>query len=288
MNRFFKPSANTKDQVVTLIIGLFMFLAAVSMTGCDNGDSYEAKLEDARIALDDGNYDRAKSILATLPETAEVMEYMSNAIAGGDLNLDTLNIISTLEDLDDQGNTGSIDMIGTIIGDDDNQLTCEEIVDKIHSATAAIELFNDIAALNGGGIQDLSDNQKTQVGLLSITRIVLILAHRICVKTGGPVTMTEAWIQENRDAREGWAGFTPLITDQEWNDDNGEDPDGVRANLIMINEDIVNIGYTIDVFADSNDMKDDFEEFKNELANGDDDVSYGDLNAYIAQLGADE
>lgn len=286
MNRLFKPMANTKDQVVRLVIGLFMFLAVVSMTGCDSNSSYEAKLEDARIALDEGNYDRAKSILATLPRTAKVLEYMSNAIAGGDLNLDTLKIISTLEDLDDEGNTGSIDMIGRIIGGADNQLTCDEITDKIVSATEAIELFKEIAELMGGEVQDLSDNQKTQLGLLSITRTVLTLAHRICIKTGGPVIMTEAWIHDNRDAREGWAGFTPLITDQEWDDD--VDEVDVRADVARINEDILFIGYTIDVFADSNDMKDDFEEFKNELTSGDNNVSYGDLNDYIAQLGDDE
>jgi hypothetical protein len=282
MNRFFKPLASTKDQVVTLIIGLFMFLAAVSMTGCDNNSSVEAKLEDARIALDDGNYALAKSILATLPRTAMVLEYMSNAIAGGALNLDTLNIISTLEDLDDEGNVGSIDMIGRIIGDENNQLTCQQISDKILSATEAIELFKDIAELKGGGVQDLSDNQKTQLGLLSITRVVLILAHRICIKTGGPVIMTEAWIQGNRAERENWAGFTPLITDQEWADDE----ESVQANVALINEDLVFIGYTIDVFADSNDMKDDFQEFKNELdSNMDGNVTYVELNTYIDQLG---
>lgn len=277
MNRFFKPMASTKDQVVRLIIGLFMFLAAVSMTGCDNGDSYEAKLEDARIALDDGNYTLAKSILETLPETAMVLEYMSNAIAGGDLNLDTLKIISTLEDLDDEGNVGSIDMIGRIIGDENSQLTCEEIVAKIQSATEAIEMFKAIADLNGGGVQNLSDNQKMQLGLLSITRVVLTLAHRICIKTGGPVTMTEAWIQANR------ADFTPVITDEEAASEE------VAEDLARINEDILFIGYTIDVFADSNDMKDDFEEFKDELdSNMDDNVSYVELNTYIAQIGDDE
>lgn len=277
MNRFFKPLASTKDQVAMLILGLFMFLAAVSMTGCDNGDSYEAKLEEARIALDDGDYALAKSILETLPQTAMVLEYMSNSIAGGELNLDTLNIISTLEDLDDEGNTGSIDMIGRIIGDEDNQLECEEIVSKIQSATEAIELFKSIATLTGGDVQNLSDNQKTQLGLLSVTRIVLTLAHRICIRAGGPVIMTEAWIRENR------GNFTPVITDEE------ASSEGVATDLARINEDLLYIGYTIDVFADSNDMKDDFQEFKAELdENSDGNVVVSELNAYIAGMGGDE
>jgi hypothetical protein len=40
------------------------------------------------------------------------------------------------------------------------------------------------------------------------------------------------------------------------------------------------------VFADSNDMKDDFQEFKNELdSNMDGNVTYVELNTYIDQLG---
>lgn len=276
MNRFFKPLANTKNQVVILIAGLFMFLAAVSMMGCDNNDSFEAKLEEARMALDDGNYDRAKAILETLPGTVQVLEYLSNAIAGGELNLDTLNIISTLEDLDDEGNVGSIDMIGRIIGDGNNQLECSEIVAKIEAATEAIQKFKDIAALMGVTEEGLTDNQKTQLGLLSVTRVVLTLAHRICVKTGGPVIMTEAWIQANR------GDFTPLITDEEAGTEE------VQGDLARINEDLVYIGYTIDVFADSNDMKDDFEEFRSEIdADDNGTVTYGELNDYIAGLGVD-
>lgn len=278
MNRLFKPLANTKNQVVMLIAGLFMFLAAVSMMGCDNNDSFEAKLEEARMALDDGNYDRAKAILETLPGTVQVLEYLSNAIAGEELNLDTLNIISTLEDLDDEGNVGSIDMIGRIIGDENNELECEEIVIKRDAATEAIQKFKDIAVLMGVTMDNLSDNQKTQLGLLSVTRVVLTLAHRICLRTAGPVIMTEAWIQENR------GDFTPLIVINE-----GEEiPADVEADLALINEDMDYIENTIGVFADSNDMKDDFEEFRSEIdADDNGTVTYVELNNYIAGLGDD-
>jgi len=89
--------------------------------------------------------------------------------------------------------------------------------------------------------------------------------------------MTEAWIQENR------ADFTPVITPEESTSEE------VIADLARINEDLVFIGYTIDVFADSNDMKDDFQEFKNEIdSNMDGNVTYVELNTYIEQLGDDE
>ncbi len=273
MNRLIKTPARKQNQVFILMAGLFMFLAALSVTGCDNNDSYEAKLEDARIALDDGNYDRAKSILETLPQTIKVLEYMSNAIAGGALNLDTLNIISTLDELDNEGSVGSIDMIGRVIGGENNQLDCADIATKLQAATEAIEQFKLIAELTGVEMNALTDNQKTQLGLLGITRVVLTLAHRICARVDGPVIMTEAWIRENR------AGFTPLVTaDQEGTVE-------VNTDLAMINEDLVYIGYAIDALADSNDLKDDFQEFKAELdADQSGDVTVAELNTYISDL----
>ncbi len=273
MKRLFKPMEGRRNQLLVLMAGFFMFLAAVSFTGCDDNDSYEAKLEEARMALDDGNYARAKSILDTLPQTVQVLEYLSNAVAGGELNLDTLNIISTLDELDNEGNTGSIDMIGRVIGDENNQLMCADIATKLQAATEAILQFKLIAEMKGVELNALTDNQKTQLGLLGVTRIVLTLAHRICARVEGPVIMTEAWIQDNR------AGFTPLITEAQ------EGTEEVTADLAMINEDLIYVGYAIDVFAETNDIKDDFEEFKAELdGNQDGTVTVAELNSYVENL----
>lgn len=255
-----------------IMVSLFLCFAGVTLTGCDNGDSYEAQLEDARIALDEGDYALAKSILASLPQTEEVLQYRSNAIAGGDLNLDTLNIISTLEDLDNSDDQGSIDMVGLIIGGGDDQLTADEISEKLASASEAIELFKTIGEMKSGSsksIEDmawLSDDQKMQVGLLGITRTVLTLADQISRALGGdPVTMTETWIQANRNS------FLPVSPTQ--------------AEIDRIEEDILLVGYAIDVFSDTNDMKDDYLSFKSELDANDDGVMTADeINAYLTSM----
>lgn len=249
--------------------GVFFCFFALSITGCDNGDSYEARLEDARIALDDGDYALARSILDSLPQTEEVLQYKSNAIAGGELNLDTLNIIVTMEELDDEGDAGSIDMVGKIVAGDDDQLTGDEIDSKLAAADEAIGIFEDIAAMKGTttkGTADLSDNQKLQLGLLSIVRIVLTLADLICDEINGePVTMTEAWIRDN------YTDFQDISPTQE--------------QLDRINLDLDYIELTIDIFADSNDLKDDFENFMNDIdGNGDGTVSTAELNAYLAEM----
>jgi hypothetical protein len=238
-------------------------LFAAALTGCDNGGSYEAKLEDARIAIDDGNYAQAKSILQTLPRTPEVLQYLSNAIAGEDLNLDTFNIITTLSELDDSGNTGSIDMIGKIIGDDNDQLTPEEIAAKLASATEAIDLFKEIAMDEGTGMDGLSDDQKIQVGLLAIARTVLTLADMISREMSDQtVVMTEEWIRDNRDS---FATVHP--TDDE---------------LASISEDLTYTEYAIGALSSSNDLSDDFTEFRDELdANQDGLITADELNAYI-------
>lgn len=245
---------------------LFCSLTILS-TGCDDGSSYEARLEDAKIAIDEGDYASAKSILLGLPRTPEVLEYLSNAIAGGDLNLDMFNIISTMADLEDSGDQGSIDMIGMVIGGDDNQLTGEEIDAKLASATEAIELFQDIAVLQGGGVDELSSDLKMQLGLLSMTRITLTMADLISqeLPADQPVEMTETWIRENRD------GFMPLNPD--------------AAALETIGEDLVYTGYAIGAISDTSDIKDDYETFKSDLdANGDNMTTADELNAFIADM----
>jgi len=257
--------------MVGMTLCLCLGIAGIFFTGCDNGGSYEAKLEDAKIAMDDGDYAQAKSILETLPQTEEVLEYMSNAIAGGELGLDTLNIISTLGDLEDSNNQGSIDMVGLIIAGGDDQLTEEEIATKLASATEAIELFKTIADMNSTGskaidVVVLTNNQKMQLGLLSITRTVLTMADQICRATGGnPVTMAEAWIRANRD------NFLPVSPTQD--------------EIDRIDEDILFIGYAIDIFSDTSDLKDDYLAFKDELdANGDGVTSADEINDYLTNL----
>ncbi len=243
--------------------------------GCDKDDTYEVRLEDALMFIDDGNYAAAKAILLDLPQTAEVKEALSNCIAGGDLNLDMFNIILTMDELDDSGDTGSIDMVGLILGDDSNQLTSESLATKLTAANEAIDLYKDIAELNGTGVDGLSADQKLQLGLLSITRTTLTIGTLIAdeLPAGTPVTLTETWIKDNKEM------FS--TTDP----DSGElesSLDPSADDLARISEDLTYTEYAIDALTTDNDMKDDYQEFKNELdSNGDESTTSNELNSYI-------
>lgn len=248
-----------------MLIGLGLVL--VLSAGCDDEDSYEVRLEDARMAIDDGEYAKAKAILLELPQTAEVKEALSNAISGGDLNLDMFNIIITMDELEAEGETGSIDMIGRIIGGSVDTLDAELIAAKLASASEAIELYKDIAEMEGGGIPGLTMDQKLQLGLLCITRTVLTIGKLILdeLPADSSIMLTESWIRTNR-------GAFPVLNPS-------------PADLANIGEDLVFTGYAIDALSATNDMRDDYEEFIGELdTNGDSATTADELNAYIANM----
>lgn len=257
-----------------LFIGMLTMLvisAGGFLVSCDNGDSVDAKLEDARIALDEGNYALAKSILETLPQTEEVLEYLSNAIAGGELNIDTLNIISTMDELGDEGREGSIDIIGKLIGNDNDELSCEDIDTKLAAVNEAIGLFEQIMELKPNGINDLTEGQKLQLGLLSMTRTVLVLAKLISNKYNSlsvdcaAIVMTEEWIKANRHL------FATV--------------DPTQDDLDSIDEDLHYISVAIDAVDEDNDMLDDYTTFKNELdTDHNDHITADEINNYIATM----
>jgi hypothetical protein len=264
-NLSFKKSGIVLFILTSMIAGLIFFTA-----GCDNKDSYEAKLEDARIALDNGNYAEAKAILASLAQTPEVLQYMSNAISGGDLNIDTLHIIQTLDTLKDD-NQGSIDMVGKLLGADANGiLTCSDIDKKLTSVNEALQLFKTISTMNGS----LTDDQKLQRGLLSVSRTILTLARIISCDAGvSPVYMTEQWIKANR------ASF--LININVSNIDAHTNPNYIQT----INEDLDNIEIAALVVTGTNDFKTNFDGFRNDLdTSGDGTITGQEIKDYLSNM----
>ena len=253
-----------RSKILLLIsLGLVIMILA----GCDEKDSYEARFEDAKIALDDGNYAVAKAILVELPQTAEVKEALSSVIAGGDLNLNMFNIILTMDSLEEDGDTGSVDMIGLLIGGDTAYISGDAITAKLLAATEAIELYKDIAEMKGLGVDGLANEQKLQLGLLCITRTVLTIGSLISdeLPAGASITLTESWIKANRS-------YFPTVNPS-------------TGDLDRIGEDLLFIGYSISSLGESNDMKDDYEGFQNELdANSDNMMTSLELNTYIDNM----
>ncbi len=260
-----------KRMLFCATLSVLVIAAGGFLVSCDNGDSFDAKLEEARIALDHGNYAQARAILESLPQTEMVLEYLSNAIAGGELNMDTLNIIATMDELDDEGKEGSVDIIGTIIGNENDELSCEDIEAKLAAVNEAIGLFEQIMDLKPNGIADLTEGQKLQLGLLSMTRTVLVLAKLISNKYNASseicaaIVMTEEWIKANRH-------LFPTV-------------EPTQDDLDSIDEDLHYISVAIDAVDENNDMLDDYNEFKNELdSDSNDHVTADELNLYIANM----
>ncbi len=256
-----------KSTKFVLILFFFVTIILSVMTGCDDKDSSDAKLFQAKQALDNGQWKEAQRILLSLSQSDEVLQYLSNAYAG-EAGINTFDILTTIDELEGE-ESGSIDMIGKLIGDENDVLTVDAITEKLATINKAIDSLNQIDELN--------DDQKVQLGLASITRTTLITADLIAKQTGEPeVTMTEEWITGYRNDNDG------LVIDQDtWTSDSYAE---------MLNDDITNVDNAASAMSGDNDIKEDFEDFKEKIDNGtggtsdDDSISLGELNNYIAEM----
>lgn len=278
---YMKPLKNNR-LAVGLIVSLLLITTGLSLTGCGDNSSYESKMFDALQALDDENWEQARAILETLPENEEVLQYLSNSYAGS-VGINTFDFLTTIDELDSENTgddqTGSIDMIGKLIGAQDDVLPCDLATEKLEDITTAIETMVLIQTLTG---LELNDDQKVQLGLASITRTVLIIAKLICyeIQPDDSVTMTEEWLDLHHD------DFYP-VSQGAW------DSSPVATSYAdMLMEDISNVAEAITALSDSNDIQDDFNQFRSDLDNGqgisstalDGVISLDEMNYYLDNM----
>lgn len=274
-------------------------------TSCENESSTDAKIFDAREALNDSDWEKARKILLTLDPNDEVLQYLSNAYAG-EVGINTFDLITTINELDEEGKSGSIDMIGKLIGDEDDFLSYKSLTNKLTIINNAIESINKITELPGVKPDvkrdvkrdvklnfklnvKLDDDQTVQLGLASITRIVIIIAKLIYEQTGSTeIQMTEEWITDDKNKED----FYPISYDS-WNSSEILDSEGEPIHYsTMLMEDIENVGNAVSVMSDGNDIQDDFNAFKLEIDNGfgddstagDDEITLKELNHYIDKM----
>lgn len=270
----FFPTKKSTQFMFMLFFCITLILSV--MTGCDDKNSSEAKLFEAKEALNDGQWVEARLILLSLNESEEVLQYLSNTYAG-EVGINTFDLLTTIDELDGENdgsdNSGSIDMIGTLIGDENNALSVEDITEKLATINNAIDNLNLISSLTG---TSLNNDQAVQLGLASMTRTVLIMAELIAIETGEPeVTMTEEWITNYRDSN----GL--VISDATWESDSYDE---------MLVDDITNVGNSVLAISGENDLKEDFDEFKAEIDNGNGEVadngsiSLSELNFYLDDM----
>lgn len=257
---------------------LFLGFAIFAITSCEDNSlewladdsSYEARLEEARMALDDTEYDRAISLLTKLkadyPGDPLVLQYLSNAYAGK-AGLDTFNLLMTIDQLIEANETGNIDMVGLVLGDD-GIVTSANIVDLLANLEAAIDELEEIP--------NPTHDQTVQLGLLSMNHAAMTIADIVYDNTGEQVTLTEEGLGET------YGGEAPDLSEE-----------ATSERLDSLSEDMDRIGDAVDSIAsitgadttEENDLSESFDEFQGDLdTNADGAISEQELENYLGSL----
>jgi len=253
----------------------FLVIALLMGCGKDNSilegladdGSYEAQIEEARIALDKGDYQDALGTLLTLrdkyPGDRTVLQYLSNAYAGL-AGLDTFNILLAIDDLDKAGNSGSIDMIGLVLGDSTGLLTGGVLSEKLENLANALDALNEI--------QDKSTDQLAQGGILAVAHAALTLGDIILENQNlSSIILTEEGIGDQ------FSGGADLGNDvsQETLDDLGQDIEMIGEAVDAIDS----------ISSAGNDLSDNFDQFRADIDQNDDGaVTISELDNYINSL----
>lgn len=289
--------------------GVFCIFLALIVSGCSGNvlefmaddDSKEAKLEDAMMALNDENFDKAASILEGMNgNDPEVKRYLSNAYSG-QAGLDTFSLIETIEKINDSDTEGSVDLVGKILDDDKNGTFTEtEINEKASKFDQAIETMlgipSDTGSKSAKMVQalsfslsdlntklddpDLEEDILVQLGLLGLSHAVLSIAQIVLndLEDSGitEITLTEAWIKSQY---ENYDDFSIELTDEQQ-----ALIDDITLDLNLLS---ASISALIDVVGveDGNDLEEAFENFLHEIdANGNLELTSTELEHYLKNL----
>lgn len=163
-----RESAKLWTRLVAVIcLAAFLFV----MGGCDE-ESFESRVEDARIALDKGDYTGALRILENEGNSSQVLEMKSDASVGL-VGVDTFKILGQLDENDDS-KVGSIDRIGKLLGSGaGNRLDCSVALENMGRLQQAIEWV---------GNADVTDDNKVRLGLYGFSDFLLTLGALFCSK----------------------------------------------------------------------------------------------------------
>ena len=256
---------------------LFLCFAIFATQGCEENtlewladdSSYEARIEETRIALDDRNYERARSLLLELraqyPGDPLVLQYLSNAYAGL-AGLDTFNLLETIDQLIGANETGSIDAVGLVLGDVTGAIARADINNIMTNLENAIDVLEEIP--------NPTDDQTVQFGLLSLNHAAWTIADIVTEETGlDEVELTE----------DGLAELYPTTPDFS--------EEATPERLTSLSEDIGRIDESVDTIASitgadtENDLSESFDEFQSDIdANADELITQQELQDYISSL----
>jgi len=259
---------------------LFLCFAITAITSCGENSlewladdsSYEARLEEARIAIDDREYARARDLLLQLkaeyPGDPLILQYLSNAYAGL-TGLDTFNLLTVIDQLIGDDHTGSIDMVGTVLGSSTGVINAADIGDILANLDEAISNLEEIP--------NPTDDQVVQLGLLSLNHAAMTIADIVVENTGTTqVTLTEDELGVT------YGGTVPDLSNE-----------ATSERLDSLSGDIENIGNAVDSIAlitgietgQTNDLSESFDGFSQDVdPDGDESISQQELQDYLGSL----
>ena len=264
-------SSQTRAAHLTRICILSFLLAFLA--GCDNNNalnsladesSKNARTEAAIMAMDEGDYQKARNILLKLtrkhPNDAKLHQYLASAYSGL-AGLDTLNFLVIIDALDDSGNSGSIDMVGLVLGDGGGRVTAVGAAEKSGHIENAIEALNAIAR---------NSDQTIQRGLLGVVHVALLLGEIIMDDLRAEsIILTEQ-------------GISNLYGRQQ------ADFSGVGEHILgQIDDSLDYIGEAVlalTSLSKKNDLSDDFVKFRNDIKSHEGPLRAPDLENYINGL----
>ena len=272
-----KQPKNKRFWLTEGLAGLVCLCLAGFLISCDGNlfesisddDSYEARLEEGLMALDDEDYDKAVDLFLDLREDyaskEEVCVYLSNAYAGL-TGIDTFSLLETIDEMDDVGEEGNIDMIGLLLGDAQGEINEDQVTDK-----------SALLALAKAAIDDCIDNPNTdeivQEGLLALGDAALFIADLVMRDQNvGSVVLTEDGLDEL------YEGAGPVDFDDDLTIDDMDEFNEILDDI----EDAVDAIEELVGGDTENDLSESFDEFLQDLdGNGDGDVEISELEQYI-------
>ncbi|MBW1690092.1 MAG: hypothetical protein JRI71_02095 [Deltaproteobacteria bacterium] len=280
MTRTILSKRKTKGLMWAVCGILLLCFAIIAITSCEENSlewladdsSYEARIEEARIAIDDREYARARDLLLQLkaeyPGDPLILQYLSNAYAGL-VGLDTFNLLTTIDQLIEEENPGSIDMVGNVLGSLSGEINVADIDEILANLENAINALEEIP--------NPTDDQTVQLGLLSLNHAAMTIADIVGEDQNlAQVTLTEQGLGTT------YGGTAPDLTDE-----------ATTERLDDLSDDIENIGNAVDSIASitgieagqENDLSESFDEFTQDVdPNGDDSITQSELQNYLGSL----
>ena len=264
------------------LVGSLAFVVCICLAGlligCDGNlfesisddDSYEARLEEGLMALDDEDYDKAVELFLDLREDysskEEVCVYLSNAYAGL-TGIDTFSLLETIDEMEGTDDEGSIDMIGLLLGDAQGIIQLSEVSGKMDLLALAKDAIDTC-------IDSLDTDERVQTGLLGLGDAALIIANTVMTD----LSLTSLELTED--------GLDALYTSLSADFDSTDISD---TALQQLNDSLDDIADAVEALEDllgedESDLSESFEEFLADVDPDSDGIDRDDLENYIQNL----